>query len=146
MTSAVMNACLNFASAWTRISFVSSEERRGKARSPKEIVAAATRIAERAMSLVSVDTEESYLANEERQLAIESLLIKFGEALKDMSKDQLDALDPNLDWSGPKRFRDLAAHWYTDGLDQRLIWRAVKIDLPRCEAALRRFVESAQNS
>jgi len=95
------------------------------------------------MNLVATDTEESYLANEERQLAIESLLIKFGEALKDLPKDQLDALDPELDWSGPKRFRDLAAHWYTDGLDHRLVWRAVKFDLPRCEAALRRFLGSA---
>lgn len=143
MTLAGTSACRNFESGSQRTLFASSEGRRGKAGAPREIAEAAARLALRAMNLVATDTEESYLANEERQLAIESLLIKFGEALKDLPKDQLDALDPELDWSGPKRFRDLAAHWYTDGLDHRLVWRAVKFDLPRCEAALRRFLGSA---
>jgi hypothetical protein len=55
---------------------------RGRADTPKEIAAAAARIAERALALIAGDTEASYLANGERQLVIERLLIQFGEALK----------------------------------------------------------------
>jgi uncharacterized protein with HEPN domain len=88
------------------------------------------------MRLVSADTEQSYLANEERQLAVERLLLRFGEALKAVPPDVLDSIDPALDWSGPMRFRDLVAHWYTEGLDHRLIWRALQGDLPRAVGAI----------
>lgn len=83
------------------------------------------------MDLVSNDDEASYLANEERQFAIERLLIRFGEALKDVPIDVLADVDADANWSGPKAFRDLASHWYEDGLDHALIWRALKLDIPR---------------
>jgi uncharacterized protein with HEPN domain len=43
---------------------------------------AAVRAGRKGLELVAHDTEDSYLANNERQLAIERLLIRFGEALK----------------------------------------------------------------
>ena len=92
------------------------------------------------MALVAADTEQSYLANEERQLAVERLLMRFGEALKSVPSAVLDSIDPELDWSGPMRFRDQVAHWYTEGLDHRLIWRALQGDLPRAIAAIAAFL------
>jgi uncharacterized protein with HEPN domain len=84
----------------------------------------------RAIALVSTDDEASYLANEERQYAIERLLIRFGEALKDVPAEVLADVHPTANWSGPKAFRDLASHWYEDGLDHALIWRALQLDMP----------------
>lgn len=91
---------------------------------------AALRVGQRAIALTSSDDEASYLANEERQYAIERLLIRFGEALKDVPLDVLADVDPIANWSGPKAFRDLASHWYDDGLDHALIWRALRLDVP----------------
>ena len=67
------------------ISFVSSETSRGgRANTPQGAATAALRAGRKALELTSHDTETSYLANNERQLAIERLLIRFGEALKSM--------------------------------------------------------------
>jgi len=46
-----------------------------------------------ALELVAHDSEVSYLANGERQLAIERLLIKFGEALKSIPNHTLARID-----------------------------------------------------
>ncbi len=97
---------------------------------------AAGHIAEQAIALVSTDTEASYLQNQERQWAVERLLIRLGEALKDLPPATLTEIGPDIDWSGPKGFRDLASHWYEDGLDHRLIWRALQIELPSIRSAL----------
>ncbi|HVY89100.1 MAG TPA: HepT-like ribonuclease domain-containing protein [Hyphomonadaceae bacterium] len=94
----------------------------------------------RAITLTAGDTEVTYLANEERQYAIERLLIRFGEALKDVPPEILAAIDPAADWSGPKAFRDLASHWYEDGLDHALIWRAVRLDLPGLVQSIERWL------
>lgn len=94
-------------------------------------MAAALRVGRRALDLVAADDEASYLANEERQFAVERLLIRFGEALKDVSVTTLTQIDPAANWSGPKGFRDLASHWYDDGLDHALIWRALRDELPK---------------
>lgn len=94
------------------------------------------------MALVAEDTLESYLANDERQLAIERLLLRFGEALKAVPEATLQAVDRDLDWAGPKRFRDLAAHWYTEGLDHRLIWRALQNEVSRAATAIDRYLEA----
>ena len=93
-------------------------------------LAAALRAGRKALELTASDDEETYLANEERQFAIERLLIRFGEALKDVSTATLTAIDPHTNWSGPKGFRDLVSHWYDDGLDHELIWRALRGELP----------------
>jgi hypothetical protein len=50
---------------------------------------AAVRAGRKAQELVEHDTEISYLANSERQLAIERLLIRFGEALKSIPNQRL---------------------------------------------------------
>ncbi len=102
----------------------------GRAGSAAGALKAALRVGRRALSIVSTDDETSYLANEERQFAIERLLIRFGEALKDVSGGVLSEVNPTANWSGPKAFRDLASHWYEDGLDHALIWRALQLDMP----------------
>jgi uncharacterized protein with HEPN domain len=94
-------------------------------------LSAALRVGLRALELVASDDEASYLANLERQFAIERMLIRFGEALKHVPVEVLAEVDANANWSGPKAFRDLASHWYEDGLDHALIWRALQLDLPR---------------
>ena len=94
------------------------------------------------MAIVADDTLESYLANDERQLAVERLLLRFGEALKAVPEATLRTVDPDLDWAGPKRFRDLAAHWYTEGLDHRLIWRALRNEVSRAATAIDRYLDA----
>lgn len=94
------------------------------------------------MELVSRDTEASYLANRERQLAIERLLIRLGEALKDVPAATLAEIHPGVDWSGPIGFRDVAAHWYEEGLDHRLIWRTLQADLPTLRDAFAAWLDS----
>ncbi len=68
------------------------------------------RAGRKALELVVHDTEVSYLANNERQLAIERLLIRFGEALKSIPNQTLTKIDSNIAWAGPKGFRDIASH------------------------------------
>ena len=138
---AAISACRNSGVGSAATSFVSSDARGGRAAAPKAALEAAQRVAERAMTLVAADTEQSYLANEERQLAVERLLMRFGEALKAVPPKVLDRIDPELDWSGPMRFRDLVAHWYTEGLDHRLIWRALQSDLPRAIGAIASYLK-----
>ncbi len=102
----------------------------GRAHNAIGALKAALRVGRRAIALVATDDEASYLGNEERQFAIERLLIRFGEALKDVSSDVLTDVDPAANWTGPKAFRDLASHWYADGLDHALVWRALQLDMP----------------
>ena len=44
-----------------------------------------------------------------------------------------------------KRFRDLAAHWYTEGLDHRLIWRALRNEVSRAATAIDRYLETQRS-
>lgn len=90
---------------------------------------AAVRAGRLALELVALDNEATYLANSERQLAVERLLIRFGEALKGIPNQTLTVIDSKIRWTGPKGFRDIASHWYEEGLDHRLIWHALMNDL-----------------
>jgi uncharacterized protein with HEPN domain len=121
---------------------VSSESPAKGGRSSDEAgaLAAALRVGQKALDLTASDDEASYLANEERQFAIERLLIRFGEALKDVSPETLTKIDPHANWSGPKGFRDLASHWYDDGLDHGLIWSALQGDLPTMLHAIKAWL------
>lgn len=103
---------------------------------------AALHAGRKAQELVASDTEASYLANSERQLAIERLLIRFGEALKSIPSQTLTQIDLNIAWAGPKGFRDIASHWYEEGLDHRLIWHALVNDLPPMLDALQRWIDA----
>ena len=106
---------------------------------------AAVRAGRKAQELVVRDTEASYLANNERQLAIERLLIRFGEALKSIPNQILAEIDSNIAWAGPKGFRDIASHWYEEGLDHRLIWHALVNDLPPMLDSLQRWIDATDN-
>lgn len=132
--------CLSSGNESEPILSVSFEGQRGRAGSPRGAAQAAVRAGRRALELISGDTEATYLANEERQLAVERLLIRFGEAVKDIPNETLAQIDSNALWSGPKGFRDIASHWYAEGLDHRLIWRALSINLPPMLGALERWI------
>lgn len=125
------------------ISSVSSDTRRGgRAATPHGAAVAALHAGRKAQELVAHDTEVSYLVNSERQLAIERLLIRFGEAPKSIPSETLTQIDPNIAWAGPKGFRDIASHWYEEGLDHRLIWHALVNDLPPMLDALQRWIDA----
>lgn len=86
------------------------------------------------------DTEESYLANEERQAAIERNFIAIGEAIKDLSRAvDLVSLDPQGPWREPAQFRDFLAHQYEEGVSHPDVWRTIHDDLPVLDAALARI-------
>ena len=90
-------ACQNSGGASVPISSVSSEPPRGgRASTPRGAAIAAVGAGRKALELVVHDTEVSYLANNERQLAIERLLIRFGEALKSIPNQTLTEIDPNI--------------------------------------------------
>jgi len=109
---------------------MSSEPQRGRSPSPARVLESAVRVGKRTCERVKDDTLESYLANEERQEAVERLLPRFGEALKALPAGLLVQIDASIEWDKPIRFRDLAAHWYEDGLDHQLIWNVLQYDLP----------------
>lgn len=109
---------------------MSSEPQRGRSPSPARVLESAVRVGKRTCERVKDDTLESYLANAERQEAVERLLPRFGEALKALPAGLLVQIDASIEWDKPIRFRDLAAHWYEDGLDHQLIWNVLQYDLP----------------
>lgn len=86
------------------------------------------------------DMEESYLANEERQAAIERNFIAIGEAIKGLSRAvDLAGLDPQGPWREPAQFRDFLAHQYEEGVSHPDVWRTIHDDLPVLDAALARI-------
>lgn len=128
------------------ISSVSSDTSRGgRAATPRSAASAGVRAGRKAQELVSQDSEASYLANNERQLAIERLLIRFGEALKSIPNPTLAEIDSNIAWAGPKGFRDIASHWYEAGLDHRLIWHPLVNDLPPMLDSLQRWIDTSNS-
>jgi uncharacterized protein with HEPN domain len=120
----------------------SDTSRGGRSSTPHGAGVAAVRAGRRALELIAHDTEDSYLANAERQLAIERLLIRFGEALKGIPNQMLSEIDPGIAWQGPKGFRDIASHWYEEGLDHRLIWNALVNDLPPMLDSLQKWIDA----
>lgn len=125
------------------LSVSSDTSRGGRAATPRGAASAAVRAGRKALELVAHDTEDSYLTNNERQLAIERLLIRFGEALKSIPNQTLTQIDSNIAWAGPKGFRDIASHWYEEGLDHRLIWHALVNDLPPMLDSLQRWIDAS---
>jgi uncharacterized protein with HEPN domain len=121
---------------------MSSDARGGRAPTARRALETALRVAQRACERVANDSLDSYLANKERQDGIERLLLRFGEALKALPAEILHAADSNVEWDKPIRFRDLAAHWYEDGLDHQLIWNVLKYELPPLIAILERHLSS----
>jgi uncharacterized protein with HEPN domain len=114
----------------------------GRSPTTRRALETAVRVAKRAIARIQHDTLESYLSNEERQEAIERLLLRFGEALKAVPPELLKRIDPNVEWDKPIRFRDLAAHWYEDGLDHQLIWNVLRYDLPPLTSVLESYLDS----
>jgi len=111
-----------------------------RARSPAQIIAHARRRIALIRSWTARDSLETYLANEERQHAVERDFIGIGEAIKELSR-QVDplALDPGGPWREPARFRDFLAHEYEDAVSHPDVWRTIQEDLPLLDLALERL-------
>ena len=89
------------------------------------------------------DTLATYLANEERQHAVERAFIGIGEAIKDLGRVvDLQALDPDGPWREAPRFRDFLAHQYEDGVSHPDVWATICDDLPVLDAALERLARA----
>ena len=116
-----------------------SSERRSKI-TPAEMVYHARRRIAMILAWTKDDTEESYLANEERQAAVERNFIAIGEAIKDLARaEDLAAIDPTGPWRQPARFRDFLAHPYAAGVSHPDVWRTIRDDLPMLDASLERL-------
>jgi uncharacterized protein with HEPN domain len=110
------------------ISSMSSEPKRGRSPSPARVLESAVRVGKRACERVKGDGPESCLADEERQKAVEKLLLRPGEAQETLPAEFLARFGASIERNKPIRFRDLAAHWYEDGLDRQLIWNVLQDD------------------
>lgn len=110
---------------------------------PLEIVQHARRRIAQIVAWTSGDSEASYLANDERQAAVERNFIAIGEAIKDLGKMQnLAAIDPTGPWRHPARFRDFLAHKYDEGVSHPEVWGTIKDDLPTLDASLARLAQA----
>ena len=121
---------------------MSSEPQRGRSPTPARVLETAVRVGKRARERVKDDTLESCLANEERQEAIERLLLRFGEALKALPAGFLAQIDASIEWNKPIRFRELASHWYEYEIDHQLIWNVLPYDLQRLIVVLESHLNS----
>lgn len=113
---------------------------RRKQLQPAEIIGHVRRRIGRIRTMTALDTLETYLANQERQDAVERNFIAIGEAIKDLSNVvDLATLDPSGPWREPARFRDFLAHRYEEAVSHPDVWRTIQDDLPELEAALERL-------
>jgi uncharacterized protein with HEPN domain len=120
--------------------------KRGKL-SPADVVQHARRRIAQIGVWTANDSEASYLANEERQAAVERNFIAIGEAIKDLAKTHdLAALDPAGPWKRPAQFRDFLAHKYDEGVSHPEVWRTIRHDLPELDAALARLDEALSDA
>jgi uncharacterized protein with HEPN domain len=111
----------------------------GKPLPPLEIVGFARLHLSRILRWTANDTEATYLANDERQAAVERCFIAIGEAVKDLSQSiDLNTLDPQGPWSNAVRFRHFLAHRYNEGTSHSEVFKTVKVDLPDLDTALAR--------
>ena len=116
-------------------SSMSSERRRP---SPAEMVHHARRRIALIRNWTQADTEATYLANEERQAAVERNFIAIGEAIKGLARSvDLPALDPSGPWREPARFRDFLAHQYEEGVSHPDVWRSIQDDLQMLDRGAR---------
>lgn len=107
---------------------------------PAEMVYHARRRIALILAWTKNDTEASYLANEERQAAVERNFIAIGEAVKDLARAKdLATIDPAGPWRQPARFPGFLAHQYEEGVSHPDVWRTIQDDLTVLDAALERL-------
>jgi uncharacterized protein with HEPN domain len=105
-----------------------------------EIITNARQRITRIRTMTATDTLDSYLANVERQDAVERNFIAIGEAIKDLaSVIDIFAIDPKGPWREPARFRDFLAHQYEEGVSHPDVWRTIVEDLNDLDEALARL-------
>lgn len=73
-------------------------------------------------------TEDAFLANEDRYLAVLHLLQCIGEAASKVSPAVKERF-PDIDWYGMVRFRNIVVHQYF-GVYNEIVWQIVTEDIP----------------
>ena len=84
--------------------------------------------AELLTSFVSGVTEEEFLQDNMRNMAVEKGIERIGEAMKNISTE-LKQKYPAIDWSGFPKMRDRTAHGYWS-VDYSIVWDTVTQEIP----------------
>jgi uncharacterized protein with HEPN domain len=83
-------------------------------------------------------TAESFSGNSQMQAAAHRAFMAIGEAIKDLPPSLLEH-EPDVPWNDAIGLRNVLAHDYFEGIEQRTVWVTIKEDLPVLDAALARL-------
>ena len=83
-------------------------------------------------------SQESFLANDEKQRAVCMTLINIGEAVKQLAT-QIKLKYKHIDWKGASSFRDVAAHKY-GSLRMDDVWDVIEHDLPNLKNQIEEII------
>jgi uncharacterized protein with HEPN domain len=89
------------------------------------------------------DTEESFTLDSKLQAAVERGFLALGEALKDIPQDILD-LEPDIPWQDAMGFRNVLAHDYFEGIEEKTMWATIQKGLGPLDAALERLEQKVK--
>ena len=84
--------------------------------------------------------DEFFVDGKTRDAVIRNLEI-IGQAVKDIGVEQLVAAEPSISWRDIGDLRNVLAHQYL-GVDARLVWNIVVIELPRLKPVIETLVAS----
>lgn len=81
---------------------------------------------------------EEFVADEEKQDAVEWNLSVMGEATKQL-EPELRQRDDDIPWSNMARMRDRIVHGYFS-IDLEILWKTVKERIPEAKSSLRKML------
>lgn len=93
---------------------------------------------------IARDGYDNYVSDELVQEAGDSLMIKVGEAAKNLASRGLQP-PAGISWSDAARNREILAHHYST-IDRRLTWGTLSVSLPELRQALAPLFERARNA
>lgn len=82
--------------------------------------------------------EESFLADDRTQSAVQHQLMIIGEAVKRLSPE-FRAVHPEIRWTPMAGMRDILIHAY-DTVDLDEVWQTVAVDIPNLKNALQLLI------
>lgn len=88
-------------------------------------------------------SQNTFLANDEKQRAVCMTLINIGEAVKQLSA-QLKLKYKYADWKGASSFRDVAAHKY-GSLRMDDVWDVIENDLSKFENQIKEIISKTEH-
>lgn len=93
--------------------------------------------------IAELDFEE-YCADLKTKAAVERMILQVAEAAFRLGPDA-QQLIPNHDWRGLRGMSNQIRHAY-DGLENPILWEAVKVDLPQLRTAVRALLKKLQST